>query len=224
MDINALLRYTVERGASDLHLKVGNVPFVRIDGELYPGEFDVLTPADTELASTLLMSDHKKRRVRRDERSRPRLHARGGRPLPGQRLPPARRDRARDQACAKRRAHLRGAPHATGHRFTRRRAPRTRARDRPDRDRQDHDDRLDDRPHQQAPARPHRHDRGSDRGDARRPALDRAAARDRHRHRLVRERPAPRHPPGSRRDLRRRDPRPGLGRCRRSRRPRPAIS
>ncbi len=60
MDVNALLRYTVERGASDLHLKVGNVPFVRIDGELFPGEFDVLTPADTETASSLLMSDHKK--------------------------------------------------------------------------------------------------------------------------------------------------------------------
>ena len=32
MDINELLRYAVERGASDLHLKVGNVPFIRVDG------------------------------------------------------------------------------------------------------------------------------------------------------------------------------------------------
>ena len=32
MDVNELLRYTVERGASDLHLKVGNVPFMRVDG------------------------------------------------------------------------------------------------------------------------------------------------------------------------------------------------
>ena len=60
MDVNALLRYTVERGASDLHLKVGNVPFVRIDGELLPGEFDVLTSNDTEIAASLLMSEHKK--------------------------------------------------------------------------------------------------------------------------------------------------------------------
>ena len=37
MDVNALLRYTVERGASDLHLKVGNVPFVRIDGAAAAG-------------------------------------------------------------------------------------------------------------------------------------------------------------------------------------------
>ena len=60
MDVNALLRYTVERGASDLHLKVGNVPFVRIDGQLMPGEFDVLTATDTESAAASLMSEHKK--------------------------------------------------------------------------------------------------------------------------------------------------------------------
>ena len=36
MDVNELLRHTVERGASDLHLKVGNVPFVRVDGQLIP--------------------------------------------------------------------------------------------------------------------------------------------------------------------------------------------
>ena len=60
MDVNALLRYTVERGASDLHLKVGNVPFVRIDGELLPSEFDVLTSIDTETAASSLMSEHKK--------------------------------------------------------------------------------------------------------------------------------------------------------------------
>ena len=61
MDVNALLRYMVERGASDLHLKVGNAPFVRIDGQLLPGEFDALTASDTEAAAASLMSDHKKR-------------------------------------------------------------------------------------------------------------------------------------------------------------------
>jgi len=29
-----LLQYTVDKGASDLHLKAGNVPHVRIDGRL----------------------------------------------------------------------------------------------------------------------------------------------------------------------------------------------
>jgi twitching motility protein PilT len=34
MDLNALLRRAVEAGASDLHLKAGKVPSVRIDGEI----------------------------------------------------------------------------------------------------------------------------------------------------------------------------------------------
>ena len=61
MEINELLRYTVERGASDLHLKVGNVPFLRIDGELQPTQFPALTAADAEAFGMELMSDHKKR-------------------------------------------------------------------------------------------------------------------------------------------------------------------
>ena len=43
MDIDELLRYTVERGASDLHLKAGNVPFVRVDGDLSPAELGYLS-------------------------------------------------------------------------------------------------------------------------------------------------------------------------------------
>jgi twitching motility protein PilT len=61
MDINELLRFTVERGASDLHLKVGNVPFVRVDGELQPTHYDELSAKDTEAFGEVLMSDHKKR-------------------------------------------------------------------------------------------------------------------------------------------------------------------
>jgi len=61
MDINELLRYTVERGASDLHLKVGNVPFIRVDGGLEPTRFETLTSADTEGFAMTLMSEHKKR-------------------------------------------------------------------------------------------------------------------------------------------------------------------
>jgi twitching motility protein PilT len=36
MDLNALLRHAVESGASDVHLKVGQPPVLRIDGELGP--------------------------------------------------------------------------------------------------------------------------------------------------------------------------------------------
>ena len=40
MDINDLLRIAVERGASDLHLKVGNYPILRIRGGLEPATPD----------------------------------------------------------------------------------------------------------------------------------------------------------------------------------------
>ena len=61
MDINELLRYTVERGASDLHLKVGNVPFIRVDGALEPTAFPTLTSPDTDAYAHTLMSELKKR-------------------------------------------------------------------------------------------------------------------------------------------------------------------
>jgi twitching motility protein PilT len=61
MNIDDLLRHTVERGASDLHLKVGNVPFLRIDGELQPTSHDVLTPPDTVAFGNTVMSEHKRR-------------------------------------------------------------------------------------------------------------------------------------------------------------------
>jgi twitching motility protein PilT len=61
VDINALLRHMVEVGASDLHLKAANVPFVRVDGELQPTAFPALTPDDTAAAAVALMPEHKRR-------------------------------------------------------------------------------------------------------------------------------------------------------------------
>ncbi|MBI3647184.1 MAG: PilT/PilU family type 4a pilus ATPase [Actinobacteria bacterium] len=61
MDISELLRFTIERGASDLHLKVGSVPFIRVDGELQPTQFATLTATDTEVFARELMSEHKRR-------------------------------------------------------------------------------------------------------------------------------------------------------------------
>jgi twitching motility protein PilT len=61
MEINELLRYTVERGASDLHLKVGNVPFIRVDGELQPTQFDALSASDVEAFADAVMPDHKRK-------------------------------------------------------------------------------------------------------------------------------------------------------------------
>ena len=61
MEITELLRHTVEAGASDLHLKAGNVPFVRVDGELSPTAFGAMSAADTEAAALALMPEHKRR-------------------------------------------------------------------------------------------------------------------------------------------------------------------
>jgi Tfp pilus assembly pilus retraction ATPase PilT len=38
MDLNTLLRTAVERGASDVHLKMGQPPIIRHDGSLGPLE------------------------------------------------------------------------------------------------------------------------------------------------------------------------------------------
>ncbi|GIV21596.1 MAG: twitching motility protein PilT [Armatimonadota bacterium] len=46
--IDDLLRMTVEKGASDLHLSVGLPPMVRVDGRLHPLPFDPLNPRDIQ--------------------------------------------------------------------------------------------------------------------------------------------------------------------------------
>ncbi|HEX9124659.1 MAG TPA: ATPase, T2SS/T4P/T4SS family, partial [Actinomycetota bacterium] len=59
MDVADLLRYAVERGASDLHLSAGNVPFIRVDGELLPAAFPTMDATDTEEAAEFLLPPHK---------------------------------------------------------------------------------------------------------------------------------------------------------------------
>jgi twitching motility protein PilT len=65
VNIVDLLRYAVERNASDLHLSPGSVPFIRVDGELLPTSFPVLQPNDTREAAETLMADHKAEEFRR---------------------------------------------------------------------------------------------------------------------------------------------------------------
>ena len=45
----------VEVGASDLHLRSGSSPFVRVDGQLEPCPFAALTSSDTEMLATELL-------------------------------------------------------------------------------------------------------------------------------------------------------------------------
>ena len=46
MDLNQLLTYSLDSGASDLHLSVGSIPMVRINGAMKPLNLDVLTQRD----------------------------------------------------------------------------------------------------------------------------------------------------------------------------------
>ena len=59
LNIVDLLRFSIERQASDLHLSPGNVPFVRVDGDLLPAPFPTLSPNDTQNAAEALMPEHK---------------------------------------------------------------------------------------------------------------------------------------------------------------------
>ena len=53
------LRYMVEVGGSDLHIRAGSAPFVRVDGELEPCPFPALTSSDTEALAVELLPIHK---------------------------------------------------------------------------------------------------------------------------------------------------------------------
>jgi twitching motility protein PilT len=48
VDLNQLLTYSLDSGASDLHLSVGSIPMVRINGAMKPLNLDVLKQSDME--------------------------------------------------------------------------------------------------------------------------------------------------------------------------------
>jgi twitching motility protein PilT len=55
LELDGLLRFAVEQGASDVHLKVGSRPRLRIDGRLREGPFDTVEPSDTERLATAVI-------------------------------------------------------------------------------------------------------------------------------------------------------------------------
>lgn len=68
MDLNALLADAVSRGASDLHLKVGSYPMVRINGALnVASEEKRLDRADTEKIAQSLLGPDQRERFRRNQ-------------------------------------------------------------------------------------------------------------------------------------------------------------
>jgi len=54
-----LLQATVDEGASDLHIRVGIPPMLRIHGSLTPLDSAVLTPADTEALARMITAEDK---------------------------------------------------------------------------------------------------------------------------------------------------------------------
>jgi twitching motility protein PilT len=67
MDLNAALREAVEAGASDVHLKVGQPPVLRYDGELSPSDHPPLTEANLQAVLELVSASAPRRRQIFDE-------------------------------------------------------------------------------------------------------------------------------------------------------------
>ncbi len=106
MHINDLLKTAVASGASDLHVKVGSYPVMRVNGALVvASEEKRLDRADTEAMAGAIMGAGARREVPEVPGGRPRLQRRRPRALPLQRLPAARHGRHRPAR------HSRSDPH-----------------------------------------------------------------------------------------------------------------
>jgi twitching motility protein PilT len=55
--VHDFMRYVVDRKGSDLHMKAGGPPFVRINGVLHATDFPAMTSADCERAALEIMND-----------------------------------------------------------------------------------------------------------------------------------------------------------------------
>lgn len=67
MNINDLLKIAVERKSSDLHLKVGSHPVIRVDGDLLPlGELKRLMQEDTIAMAFSIMNARQKQRFKEE--------------------------------------------------------------------------------------------------------------------------------------------------------------
>ena len=65
LDLDGLLRFAVEQGASDVHVKVGSRPRLRVDGRLREAPFDTVEPTDTERLAAAVIPRVAGRDVRR---------------------------------------------------------------------------------------------------------------------------------------------------------------
>jgi twitching motility protein PilT len=63
-DIHDFLRHLVDQKGSDLHVKAGGPPYVRVNGHLHKTDFPSLSAADCERAAMDLMNDEQVRRFK----------------------------------------------------------------------------------------------------------------------------------------------------------------
>lgn len=66
LSLDDLLRLTVERNGSDLHLAVGMAPCIRINGELVPVEAPPLKSEDVEYMILSILKDYQKEKLEND--------------------------------------------------------------------------------------------------------------------------------------------------------------
>jgi len=67
MDIDELLKVAIENDASDLHIKAGNYPIIRIHGKLKPlTQFPRLSPNNTFELAHQVLNEHQKEKLKAD--------------------------------------------------------------------------------------------------------------------------------------------------------------
>lgn len=64
MIIREFMQYVVDQKASDLHMKAGGPPYVRVNGRLAKTHFGILTAADCERAAMEIMNDDQARQFK----------------------------------------------------------------------------------------------------------------------------------------------------------------
>jgi twitching motility protein PilT len=64
LDLDQLLRHAVDQRASDIHIKVGSRPYLRVDGVLHQTSFEVVEPDETERIAVGIMPPRRAERFR----------------------------------------------------------------------------------------------------------------------------------------------------------------
>jgi twitching motility protein PilT len=69
LDLDQLLRHAVEQRASDVHLKAGSRPYLRVDGRLQESPFEVVEPVDTERVALAVIPPSRAEELRNQHES-----------------------------------------------------------------------------------------------------------------------------------------------------------